>query len=77
MFIFRLYDLEECSTCPFKSTADILSYAGEDLLESLNVSTRNGLKSRGLSEKFIDEFISCIIRCNYCQSTDVHLFVGE
>jgi len=43
----------------------------------MHISTRDGFKEHGLSEKIIDELVSATLTVNYGQSTSVHKFVGK
>jgi hypothetical protein len=46
-------------------------------VEYMHVSTKDGFKEHGFSEKIIDELVSATLTVNYGQSTSVHKFVGK
>lgn len=45
--------------------------------DDMHMSTRDGFKEYGFTEKIIDELVSATLTVNYGQSTSVHKFVGK
>jgi len=45
--------------------------------DDMHISTRDGFKKHGFSEKMIDELVSATLIVNYGQSSSVHKLVGK
>lgn len=61
----------------FSSVLDLLNAMSPQFVEYMHVSTKDGFKEHGFSEKIIDELVSATLTVNYGQSTSVHKFVGS
>jgi prenylcysteine oxidase/farnesylcysteine lyase len=46
-------------------------------VDYMHISTKNGYKENGFSEKMVDELVGASLTVNYGQTTSVHKFVGK
>lgn len=81
---YKLFSLSNCSIYTlqangksFSSVLDLLNAMSPQFVDYMHVSTRDGFKEHGFSEKIIDELVSATLTVNYGQSTSVHKFVGK
>lgn len=81
---YRLFSLYNCriytlqaNGISFSSVLDLLNAMSPQFVDDMHVSTKDGFKDDGFSEKVIDELISATLTVNYGQSASVHKFVGK
>ncbi|XP_021925663.1 prenylcysteine oxidase-like isoform X2 [Zootermopsis nevadensis] len=72
----RIYTLQ-ANGKSFSSVLDLLNAMSPQFVDYMHVSTKDGLKQNGFSEKIIDELVTATLTANYGQSTSVHEFVGS
>jgi hypothetical protein len=46
-------------------------------VDDMHVTTKDGFRENGFSERIIDELVFATLTANYGQSTTVHKFVGK
>jgi hypothetical protein len=46
-------------------------------VDDMHVSTKDGFRENGFSERIVDELVLATLRANYGQSATVHKFVGK
>lgn len=76
LYIFSIYTLQ-ANGKSFSSVLDLINAMSPQFVDYMHISTRDGFKENGFSEKIIDELVSATLTVNYGQSTNVHKFVGK
>jgi len=56
---------------------DLLNAMSPQFVDDMHISTYDGFRENGFSERIIDELVTATLTANYGQSTSVHLFVGK
>lgn len=57
--------------------SDLLKAMSPQFVDDMHVSTKDGFREDGFSERIIDELVLATLTANYGQSTTVHKFVGK
>lgn len=57
--------------------SDLLKAMSPQFVDDMHVSTKDGFRENGFSERIVDELVLATLRANYGQSATVHKFVGK
>lgn len=74
--VHRIYQLQD-EGFVFSSISDLLSAMDPSFTDMLEHSLEESLKQQGISELFIQELATAVMRVNYGQSAEAHQFVGS
>ncbi|XP_023708450.1 prenylcysteine oxidase 1 isoform X2 [Cryptotermes secundus] len=72
----RIYTLQ-ANGKSFSSVSDLLKAMSPQFVDDMHVSTKDGFRENGFSERIVDELVLATLRANYGQSATVHKFVGS